>query len=321
MNKTILTGILAVEAVLCALLCLLQVTSAGIFSSIAAFPFEQIGMGLRKLSLAGGIGNAAALILYGVFCLLPVLALIAFRKKYRPKAEDGLLLLLSAVLFAVMYFMINPGYLLTFAASGISSVSKDILGIAVYSVLTGYIVLRILRRFATGDARRLESYMIPMLWLLNVLFVFMIFGASFSKFLGSIESVQSGNMGSEHLLVITYAFLTLQLIVDALPYVLSILVIFSAIRLLEKLQSDLHSAETLDASKQTSRLCIVAITVVLLAQIAFNILQLVFAKSIAVMGIMVQIPLFSLLFVLGVLLLARFVDENSRLKSENDQFI
>jgi len=49
--------------------------------SILAFPFAQIGLMLRVLSLSGGIGNIIAVILYTIVCLLPMAALFFIRHK------------------------------------------------------------------------------------------------------------------------------------------------------------------------------------------------------------------------------------------------
>ncbi len=42
-----------------------------LYSYLITFPFEQLGMGLRKLSLSGSAGNTAAIIAYILICLVP----------------------------------------------------------------------------------------------------------------------------------------------------------------------------------------------------------------------------------------------------------
>ncbi len=44
--------------------CILGLTIEVAFTSILAFPFEQIGLGLRWLSLSSTLGNIFAIILY-----------------------------------------------------------------------------------------------------------------------------------------------------------------------------------------------------------------------------------------------------------------
>jgi len=322
MKQKILVGALSVEALVCVLFCILQTSFTGVFSAVMAFPFEQIGMGLRSLSLSSGFGNAAAIVIYFAASLLPIAAVIILRKKRKLCAEDGLLGLLSAVLFAVLYIMINPDVISTWT-SGIAaqSIGKAILGGIVYSVLCGYFVLRVLRLFSAGGMEKLIRYLSVMLRLLTVLFVYLIFGACFNVLLNSIMALQAGNIGNEHLLGASYIFLVLQFVVDALPYALNILVIFTALRLLNEMQADRYSAETVAAAGQISKLCAAALVAMVLANVGFNLLQFLFAKSLFVINSSVQIPVLSITFVLATLLLTRLVTENKQLKDDNDMFI
>jgi len=287
-----------------------------------AFPFEQIGIVLRSLSLSNWLGNAAAIVVYTAASLLPIAALLILRKKRKLCMEDGLLGLLCVVLFAVLYVMINPGVMNTWTGRAVDqSVGKAILGVVVYSVLCGYLILRILRLFSYGGMEKLFRYMAVMLSLLSVLFVYLVFGACFSGLLNSIEALQAGNVGNEHLLGASYVFLVLQFLVDAVPNAFNVLIVIVALRMLDEMRIDRYSAETVAAAGQISRLCAVALVTTVLVNIGFNLLQLIFAKSLAVINSSVQIPVFSITFVLAALLLTRLVTENKQLKDDNDMFI
>lgn len=69
-----------------------------------SFPFYQIGWVLRRLSLSGTAGNAAATALYLVICLLPVIWLFfrSLRLRRRPWPVDLWLPVISARLFLVI---------------------------------------------------------------------------------------------------------------------------------------------------------------------------------------------------------------------------
>ena len=71
MKERHLFTLLSVEAAACALFCILQRSLSGLFSTLIAFPFEQIGAGLRVLSLSGAVGNVVAIILYMLLGLIP----------------------------------------------------------------------------------------------------------------------------------------------------------------------------------------------------------------------------------------------------------
>lgn len=322
MKRNVFIGILMVEALLCVVLRILQASFTGVFSAVMAFPFEQIGLGLRLLSLSGGLGNAVAIAIYFAASLFPVSALPVLRKKRKLHTEDGLLGLLSVVLFAVLYLMINPGIInsLTRGVAG-QPVGKAVLGVTVYSVLCGYLVLRVLRLFSVGGTDKLLRYMSVMLHLLNMLFVYIIFSTCIGNLLNSIASLKAGNTGNEHLLGASYFSLVLQFTVDALPYVLDVFVVFAALRLLHEMRTDRYSAEAVAATERMSRLCSAALAATVLSNIGFNLLQLLFVKSLMVVNGSVQIPVFSITFVLAALLLTRFVAENKQLKDDNDMFV
>ena len=59
----------------------------------------------------------------------------------------------------------------------------------------------------------------------------------------------------------------------------------------------------------------------IVADILFNLLQLFFQKQLYQINYVVQVPVFSIVFVLAVLLFARYIKEMQELKEENDLFI
>ena len=113
MKERHLFTLLSVEAAACVLFCILQRSLSGLFSTLIAFPFEQIGAGLRVLSLSGAVGNVVAIILYMLLGLIPagIWGFLHWRKK--SESLDFMLLVISALLFVTLYYMINPGLLST----------------------------------------------------------------------------------------------------------------------------------------------------------------------------------------------------------------
>lgn len=318
MKKKAFIFFLACEAVLCILLSFFQEILPGVFTSVMAFPFEQIALGLRILSLSGSAGNAAAIVLYVAVCLIPAALLLVLRRKRGLVPEDALLVLLSGVLFAVIYLMINPG-MIPYPVG--PDAGRGFLGAIAWSVIAGYVLLRVLRLFFAADVPRLQKYMAALLHGLNILFVYLAFGSAFGELLNSFETLRAGNVGNEHTLGGSYVFLVLQYLVDALPYVLDILAVFSGIRLLTELRADRYSQASVDAAHRLSRICGLALTIIVISNMGFNLLQLVFMKSLRVLSSTVQIPVLSVAFLLATLLLAQYIRENKQLKDDNDMFI
>jgi hypothetical protein len=328
--------LLIAEAAACVVLTLLQASLSGVFSAAMAFPFEQIGLVLRSLSLSGIIGDIAAWLLYIALSLSPALVLLILLIKRRFRPEDALLGVLSAVLFAVLYLMTNPAAIARLAGdAAMLPAGKAVLGVTAYSVLCGYLVLKLLRLFFAGGIEKLGKYMAVLLYLLNLLFVYLAFGACFGELLDSLKALSGGNTGSGPVLPldapslplggrspdVSYVFLVLQYAVNALPYILNVFVVFAALRLLDEMRSDRYSQASVAAAERLSRLCGAALAATVLAGIAFNVLQLIFSRALLNVNSTVQIPVLSIAFVLAVLLLARFIAENKRLKDDNDLFV
>ena len=99
MREKRLAAFLGVEAAVCVALYVGVAAAPSWLSAAAAFPFEQIGAGLRALSLSGAAGNAVAVVLYAVLSLLPVAGMIVLGRRGRLRGEDALLAVLSLLLF------------------------------------------------------------------------------------------------------------------------------------------------------------------------------------------------------------------------------
>ncbi len=310
------------EAVLCILLSIAREALPQVFINVIAFPFEQIGVLLRILSLSGGTGNFASIVIYISLCLVPVIILFLIRKKRNLSAEDTLLVVLSAVLFAIIYFMINPGLLGEYFGGLMDySTGKAMLGGIAYSVIAGYILFRILRLFFSTDTNSLQKYLMTLLYIVNISIVLLVFSAQFNNLLNSFEQLRSGNKGNEHLLGISYVFLVLEYIVDNIPSLLIIPVVFSGQSLLYELSADRYSQQAVFCADKLSRICGLALVITVLSNIGYNLLQLVFINKIFIANSTIRIPVFSIVFLLAALLFAQYIKESKQLKEDNDMII
>ena len=316
-----LVGLLALEAFVLLVLCWAGNANQGWFSGALAFPFEQLGAGLRALSLAGAMGNVLSILLYAALCLLPAAGLLVIRRKRPLYREDGLLALLTVLLFVVMYYMVNPS-LVPVPHGLIDGMSyKSLFGGAVYALLFGYGVLRLLGRFVEADRSKLQGYLFPLLEILAVLFIYLAFGACFQDLLTSLDALREGNRGNEGALMVSYGFLFLRWLAAALPYVLDVAVILAALDLLEAMQVDPYSQVVVTTVGKLSRLCVGNLAVTVLVTVALNLLQFLFLGELYTLHVTVYLPVLSVAFVLGVLLLAQFIGESRQLKEDNDLFI
>lgn len=315
MKRRILPVLLALEAAFCLSLTLAGGSVSNFFTDWIAFPLEQISFILRQLSLSGPVGNGISILLYAVISLSPLLFLLRKNRHW----EDLFLLLLSGQLFLSLYCMINPGLISRELILSLGEAfEKALMGSMFYSLLAGYIVLRMVRSFFAADRPQLLRYLRVFLTGACVILVYVVFADGLSGLLKSFQALQEGNQGNEHLLDTSYVFLTLRYLVDALPCLLDIFIIFGAQALL---CAEPNTDEAIYAANRLSKYCGKSLVTLVLSSAAYHIFQLLFLKKIYQSSITVELPLFSLLFILAVLLVAQYIRENKELKDDNDLFI
>lgn len=120
--------------------------------NIFTFPFEQIGWGLRQLSLSGTVGNVVAIIIFLLVGAIPCCIFYMLKKHGKFCKMDYALYAISVLLLVVLYYMINPGLLQnTMLGSGTVLLSGTF-----YSVLVGYLVLRMISENKKTDLHSLQ---------------------------------------------------------------------------------------------------------------------------------------------------------------------
>lgn len=324
MKQKTLRTILVLEALFCIVMAFMRSALAENATSIMAFPFGQIATLLRSLSLSGSVGNIAAIILYVALSLIPLLVLLILRRRQHGiHPEDWLLLVLSVLHFVIMYYMINPGLLTMgrFSTSHASAYSGALLANIFYSVLIGYVVLRVLRSFSTADTGKAQKYLKWLLGIGNMLFVYSIFGAYFMTLLSSFDAIRSIGVGFEQNAGINYLFMVLTYVANVLPYAFDIAVVFAAMTLLDELDTDRYSELSVQAADRLAQLCKLSLIVIALSNVAYSLFLLCFMQSLTSIYSSVQIPILSIALVLAALLLAQYIRENKKLKDDNDMFI
>lgn len=318
MRRIRMTGILVIEAVFCVAFCLMENSFSGGFAGVMAFPFEQIGWGLRMLSLSGTAGNAAAIILYILLCMIPCTVWIAMKKRKEAAGIDYVLPGLSVLLFAVIYYMINPGLF----EIRVPGTGKWMMGSIFYSVLSGYLIIRALISFRKAEPERLQRGLRRLCWFLNMVFVYLIFWQYLGTAIEAVKSIRLDNTGAEASgLYFTYLFLALHYMINILPYLFDVGIVFLAVRMLDVFRNDRYSDEAVEATERLAGFCAKALEVTVGADMGFNLLQFLFQGFIYRVDIVIRIPVISIVFVLAVFLFARYMREEQKLKQENDLFV
>ena len=102
---------------------------------------------------------------------------------------------------------------------------------------------------------------------------------------------------------------------------MDIIVILSALNLLESVLKESASEQVTAAAHKLSRICCITLAVVTVSVVGMNVLQLILSRKLYNINIHIEIPFMSLAFVLVALLFSRLIEENRKLTEENEMFI
>ena len=106
-----------------------------------------------------------------------------------------------------------------------------------------------------------------------------------------------------------------------LPSGVGILVSASGLVLMDALSADPYSQESVTASQKLCTLCKVGLILTVCSNTAFQLVQLIWMKRLHNLDSVVELPLLSILFLLGAMLFSQMVTANKSLKEDNDSII
>ena len=143
----------------------------------------------------------------------------------------------------------------------------------------------------------------------------------------AIQSVQEGNSVSDSLffeasdLTMTYVMLVFQCVVNALPNGLCAVGVFFCIKTLDELLKNPDSEKAIEMVKRITVFCKKALVVVVVSGMVCNLAQIWFSSQLYYMHISVNIPVLAIVFMLVIHIMARYIEENQKLKEDNSLFI
>lgn len=275
----------------------MNVKTESIFD-ILSFPLEKIADFLGYLSLKSSMGNVIAIIIFTLFCLVPVFILLLKVKRKTFVKTDSLLVLLSVVLFTVVYLLINPsemGFL--GCVNDASTVTFSF-----WSLLASYIILKLVDTIKKSSTVRSELIFDLIVKIIGAVFVFDLCSMEFTK--------------TEVWIVSLIAFVN-----SALPSLFGLLIVFSCLRVLSCFALDRYSDNTIHSVEKLSSLCIVSLKTTAVVTALYSVIQLRFISELSDINFSINIPLVQLCFILLVLIMTGFLKDSKELKEDNDSFI
>lgn len=273
------------------------VKTEGVFD-LLSFPLEKSADFLGSLSLSGAFGNAIAVVLYALICLIPVFVLLFRISRKTFVKTDSILVLMSAVLFAVIYLLINPSEM------GLHGMGEEasMVAFSFWSLLVGYLVLKFAEILKNTEGKRTEKLLSVVLKIIGAVFMFALCTSEFTKAEVGIVTVFSA-------------------LNSVLPAILGIRTVFFALDLLTEFSLDRYSENTVREAEKLSRFCILALELTVGVSALLSVLQLRFINELSSVNFSVEIPLVSIGFILLLLMLSGFIKESKTLKEDNDSFI
>lgn len=286
----------------------------GGFAAALALPFTALGAMLRTLSLSGGVGNAGAIAVFGLLCLIPA-ALFLRTKRQR---EDWLLLLLVPVLGFSLYLMINPGLRPPMLQNEVGDITY---AGAVWSVVITWGVLKLIR----SSDRILSEHVYRALRIFLLICAAQMLidgvGVGLRDCLTQIAYIRERANTTFVSPMPNYIFITLGFAVEAAEGILTALVLWKGAKLLEAMERDPYSAETVEASRDVGKWCRQMLVIVSLSALALNLGQIMMAGFLVNASTTVRIPVASLAIAFGMLALTRLLVQGKALKDESELFI
>lgn len=293
---------------------LAQLRWAGVFSGLVCAPYEQIGLGLRELSLRGGAWDAAAWCLYLGVGLLPLLPL-AFRLKARRKPGNALLgLPVCGLTLLTLYYMVNPSLL--------PGWRRMLLAGTTDSLMVVWLTVWVMERLGQGSHQgRLQS----LRWLLTALDLVLVtaaFGTVPAEYLANVQAVAAANTGAiPEELTLTNSFLLAKAVVEALPLLLDLALVHRVLALLDAAGEEPFGETAAESAKRLALAAKWVVFVQAAAQAAFQLAQLAAADRLRSTAVTVKLPLFSMIFGVGAMVLAQWMTRGQEMREENDSFI
>lgn len=281
-----------------------------------SFPFSLIGRCLSVLSGAGSVGNGFAYALLAVISFAPLIPVLKTYKNREKRFRNFLLVLMCPLIAIVLLVFSNPAFLLALmpvTPQDLALNVKAVFGAAVWSGAVSVILIEFVGRIRKSDSARLlkltkNAAIVVSFFLVGVISVF-----EFGEFCSKI------NMG----IGLAEGYISvLHLIKNSVHYILDIAVIFSVVSLVDSIIENKNSDEISFFAHRLSKRCITSLAVIITVSFLYNFIQIMLSPVVfSDIFVKIDIPVFSICFVLLILIISKLVTENKKLKEDNDLFI
>ncbi len=300
-----------------------------------ALPFVWAGVGLRALSLSGLFGNMLAVLLYVLVSLLPMWPLVRKSRRLKGNFLRLLLIAVSAYLFFLLYYMVNPTLIQTLfhAAFGISDemliTDQAILCLFFYSMLTACWIMSVLQ-----DSDRLTHKLRQLFYVLGASIIVSIFYLDVANLKGALASLPAASGGSdpfslafgmpgmpESFPAVDGLIAILRFVSGSVPAILLLTALPMAGKLLSSLEQSFFSQENQQLAAAIAERCKLAILVSLSGMLVMGALQLLLVRYLSNVNLSGSAPILVLTVSLAMMLLGRYLERSFAVYRENQMMI
>ena len=239
----------------------------------------------------------------------------SYRGIFRGRPENWLMVLLSGFLIPGIYGAVNPEWLAGVLGLPDGAFSAAMASGCLNAILVAYIALRILRRTREGGRALLKG--------LNAMLIAAMIALVAAASLGVTANVMDGFLNvaagnTEGGLGMTCCMLILGGIVDALPMLGDLWALDAALGLVS---ARMTGEDGVSEAERLARRSSGVIAATVLSRAALNLLAALTARWNRAISLNVNLPVESLLIALALMLAARGIAENKRLRDDNALFI
>lgn len=284
--------------------------------AVFSFPFSLIGKLLAALSEAGNIGNGFAFAVLALLSCAPLVPVFRSIKNREKRLRNTVLVLMCPLTAIVLIAFCNNTFLSNVSAiisTELNENVKAVFGAAMWSGIVAVILTEIVCKIKNAEGMSILKLAKAAAFILSAFLTVAVSVFETGEFFSKI------NMG----IGLAEGYMsTLCLIKDSLHYILDIAVISSAVSLIDSICDRKSSEEIGRYAQKLSNRSIKALLTIILVSFLYNFIQIILSPVVfSNVFVKIDIPVFSICFVLMLLLISKLVTENKRLEEDNDLFI
>ena len=281
-------------------------------------PARWIGSGLRALSLSGFWGNLAAWFVTFLVCALPVLLVLwCGRWEGSRGTEDWLAGLMVPVLFAALFYAVNP----TLLSKPLDAAFPLAAGGCLLSLLVAWLVLKLLRGMEGCSQTRLLGALQPLLVGGAMLLAFGTAAGQLAAFMTRSQEIFQGNTGDPEGAFFTSAVLLVLVLLELTPYIMGAFTLLWGAELARTMEEELFGEAAVELCSRTALGCRVVVQATVLISVFTNLLQLCLMGVMKSTNVSAYIPLFPLILAGALFLLCRLMEKGRALQEDSDSII